>query len=142
MQSTAMRPIPTTGVAVADPEPIAASVPAAACFDWLHRCCVWMAHYWPMGKLRQAGTMRAGPVGWWQGEGNSGDSIGGNAGFLSNRVSFAQGSIGQAFVFDGVDGFINVPHSSSLSFDLGTPFSVEAWIKTSSQTNGFIAIKM
>ena len=38
------------------------------------------------------------------------DIIGPNDGSLEGGTTFAQGKVGQAFRFDGVDGYIRVPN--------------------------------
>ena len=48
-------------------------------------------------------TAPAGLVHWWPGDGNADDIVGGNHGTLSSGAAFAQGMVGQAFSFDGVD---------------------------------------
>ncbi|MEK7214877.1 MAG: LamG domain-containing protein, partial [Chloroflexota bacterium] len=72
-----------------------------------------------------ATTSIPGLVGWYKGEGNANDAVGGNHGTLVNGVAFAPGRVGQAFSFDGVDDYVQVPNSASLE----TPtISVEAWV--------------
>ncbi len=66
-------------------------------------------------------------VGWWPGEGNAND-IQGPAfenGTLMNGATYAPGKVGQAFSFDGVDDYMEVPHSSSL--DLTGGFTLDTW---------------
>ena len=53
-------------------------------------------------------------------------------GFLIGRLkigSFSLGTVGQAFNFDGVNDYVEVPSSADIKF--GGPFSVEAWINYS-----------
>ena len=66
----------------------------------------------------------SGAVSWWMAEGNASDAVGNNAGTLQGDASFAAGKNGQAFSFDGVDDFIEVPNSSSLN---PATITVEAW---------------
>ena len=68
----------------------------------------------------------SGLVGWWPGEGNANDIAGTNNGALSGGASFASGEVGQAFSFDGVNGSVVVPDSSSLR--LTNQLTIEAWI--------------
>jgi hypothetical protein len=68
------------------------------------------------------------PVSRWSAEGNANDSVDGNNGTLQNGATFAAGKIGQAFSFDGVDDFVEVPDSSSWDFGTGN-FSVGGWFK-------------
>jgi hypothetical protein len=58
----------------------------------------------------------SGLVRWWPGDGNADEVVAGNHGTLSGGVGFATGKVGEAFSFDGVDGFM----------DIGMPLSVSA----------------
>jgi hypothetical protein len=51
----------------------------------------------------------AGLVTWWPGDGHAGDVHAGNDGLLRGGAAFAPGFSGQAFAFDGVDDYIDVP---------------------------------
>jgi len=68
-----------------------------------------------------------GLVSWWQAETNALDNQALNDGVLLNGVSFAQGKVGLAFSFDGIDDKISLGDSSSLVLTNG--FTFEAWIK-------------
>lgn len=70
-----------------------------------------------------------GLIGWWPGEGNALDSAGPNDGKLTNGMSFTNGIIGQAFRFDGTNGYILVPDSPILK---PTNLTIEAWVRFSS----------
>jgi hypothetical protein len=52
---------------------------------------------------------------------------------MSTSTSPAQGILGQALKFDGVDDYINVgdPANGSLDFDVANPFSISAWVNRS-----------
>jgi hypothetical protein len=80
----------------------------------------------------------SGLVGWWPGEGNANDIVGANNGTLSGGASFASGKVGQAFSFDGINGTVTVPDSSSLR--LTTQLTIEAWINPHSTNEGDQAI--
>jgi hypothetical protein len=68
-----------------------------------------------------------GLVSWWPGEGDAGDIFDAHDGTLRNGTTFASGLVGQAFQFDGVDDWVEVPNSSALNF--GTQdFTVELWV--------------
>lgn len=73
-------------------------------------------------------TPAAGLVAWWPGDGNAYDVAGANGGTLSGGATFASGKVGQAFSFDGVNGTVVVPDSSSLR--LTSEFTLEAWINS------------
>ena len=78
-------------------------------------------------------------VSWWTGNGNAEDSVGPNFGIMAGATSFAPGKVGQAFSFDGVSGWVDIPLPTSL--DPTGPFSVEAWIKANpQQPNGVFLI--
>lgn len=74
-------------------------------------------------------------ISWWPGDGNAND-ISGNEqnGTPSGGVSFAQGKVGQGFLFDGIDGRIEIPDSSVLRFGTGD-LTVDAWIKAAPGTD-------
>ncbi len=64
----------------------------------------------------------AGISAWWAGDGDATDSIAAINGTM-NGATFAQGKVGQAFSFDGIDGFVEIP-----TMNLGRAFSVELWM--------------
>jgi hypothetical protein len=69
---------------------------------------------------------------WWRGEGDTSDAVGGNAGLLQGGAAFQTGKAGQAFAFNGVSSFVQVPSSPVLK-PTG-PFTVEAWVNYSQLT--------
>src|SRR5579863_5927206 len=71
-------------------------------------------------------TPPVGLVSWWAGEGNAADSFGTNNGIVMNKAGFAKGMVGQAFTFNGVNQYIQIPNNPSLT-PTGS-FSIEAWI--------------
>jgi parallel beta-helix repeat protein len=76
----------------------------------------------------------ASTVSLWKAEGNANDSIGTAHGTMQNGATFAAGKVGQAFSFDGVDDYVEIPKVAK--WDFGTSsFSVSAWFK--SNTPGF-----
>lgn len=70
---------------------------------------------------------RDGLVAWWKADGNALDSAGTNNGVMVDTVAFADGISGQAFSFDGVTSFIEVPDSVKL--DLTGPLTLECWLR-------------
>ena len=68
----------------------------------------------------------AGLTGWWPGDGNTNDMIGGRSAVLHGDATTGQGLIGQAFVLDGDGDFVNVPHASTLNVGTGD-FTVALW---------------
>jgi Ca2+-binding RTX toxin-like protein len=69
----------------------------------------------------------AGLMSRYRAEGNAEDSADGNDGTLQNGAAFATGKFGQAFRFDGVDDFVDVPQSDNLNFPDGS-LTMEGWI--------------
>jgi hypothetical protein len=76
----------------------------------------------------------SGLAGWWPGEGNANDAGGTNNGTLVNGVTFTNGTVGQAFAFDGVNSYVSVADSPYLDTFL-TNITVEAWIKARQTTD-------
>lgn len=77
---------------------------------------------------------------WWPGNGNPNDLLGADKGVLSGNVTFTQGQVGQAFAFNGSNGYVALPDNlfpfPTTAFNSGTPFSFELWFKTA--TSGVI----
>lgn len=63
---------------------------------------------------------------WFPGDGNAIDIIGANNGTLKNGATFASGKVLQAFSLDGVDDFVDIPHTASLN--VSPAFSVDFWV--------------
>jgi Concanavalin A-like lectin/glucanases superfamily len=72
-------------------------------------------------------TPYSGLVSRWPGEGNANDIQNGNNGTLQNGATFAAGIVGQAFSFDGVDDFVDIPDSASLD-SITSAITVDMWI--------------
>jgi hypothetical protein len=70
----------------------------------------------------------AGFIGWWPGDGDARDLIGGHPGSASGGVSYDPGIVGQAFRFDGINGSVNVANTSGF-LDLGANLTIELWAK-------------
>ena len=68
-----------------------------------------------------------GLVGWWPGDGNANDIQLGSDGTLMNGATFAPGLAGEAFSFDGVNAFVNIPDAPALHA-VTTAFTIDAWI--------------
>ena len=82
----------------------------------------------------------SGLVSWWAGEDNAQDLIGQNHGSLQGGVTFAAGEVGKAFSLNGVDGYISIPHSDTLS--LGKGQTVQAWVNPTMYSEGYISIRL
>jgi len=55
------------------------------------------------------------------------DSAGTNDGTLNNGAGFATGQFGQAFDFDGINDFVQVPDNASL--DISSTITIAAWVR-------------
>lgn len=67
----------------------------------------------------------SGLVGWWKGDNDAIDNIGGNKGTLENGASFAAGEVNQAFAFNGTNQFVQIPDAPGL--DPTNSLTVETW---------------
>ena len=77
-----------------------------------------------------------GLVGWWRGESNTLDSIGGNNGSFLGSASYTYGEVGNALSFDGVNSGVLVPASANLNVGAGNGMTIEAWVNPSEITPG------
>ena len=79
----------------------------------------------------------SGIIGFWEGDGNALDVVGGNNGVLvSNATATATGEVNSAFSFDGVRSYVQIADSAVLH---PTNFTIEAWVNftsLSSTTSG------
>jgi hypothetical protein len=80
----------------------------------------------------------SGIVGWWPGDGNTNDLIGGDNGQWTGNPSYAAGEVAQAFSFDGVSGVI-APNTQAI--DITGDLTIEAWISPASGAEGYITVK-
>lgn len=66
-----------------------------------------------LAPARQQGgctTVPARLAGWWLGDGNPNDTVGGKHGIPENGATYAGGIVGEAFSLDGVDDFHSIEH--------------------------------
>lgn len=75
-------------------------------------------------------------IAWWPGEGDGAEVIEGQTGMLENGAGFGSGEVGRAFRLDGLDQFVRVPHDPALSVGAGEDFTVEAWLRLETPTDG------
>jgi len=68
----------------------------------------------------------SGLISWWPGNGNANDIVGIHNGTLENGVTFAQGEVGQAFSFNGVNSYVDLG-----TWDVGSNWTIEAWVNPS-----------
>jgi parallel beta-helix repeat protein len=83
----------------------------------------------------------SGVVSLWRGEGNANDSIGTNHATLNGSVTYAPGLVGQAFSFNGTNGYVALPDNVFPIPTSGTgttPFSFEVWFKVAPGGGGVI----
>src|SRR5208283_2802901 len=90
------------------------------------------------GVRTQTGRIISAPpssalVSWWPGEGNANDIVSTNNG-IAYDITYTNGEVGQAFVFDGSSSLIRVPASSNLNVGLGSGFTLETWVNPASLT--------
>lgn len=64
---------------------------------------------------------------WWPADGHEADLVGANDGTLLGGATFAAGFSGQAFNFDGVDDYVEIPNAPSLN--PAEQISVGAWYR-------------
>lgn len=77
-----------------------------------------------------------GLVGWWPFNGNANDESGNGNNGTVNGASLTTdrfGVVNKAYSFDGVDDFIEIPNSNSIS--ITGDISLCAWVKTNGQNN-------
>ena len=80
--------------------------------------------------LDATGTCLAPPsgmTGWWPGDGNTDDIVGGRNAVLHDNATTGAGFVGQAFVLDGAGDFVDVPHDPALNVGTGD-FTVDLWV--------------
>ncbi len=66
-------------------------------------------------------------IGWWPGDGNAEDIVGNNEGSIQGGTSFASGKIGQAFIFEGLNDFVQ---TTTNNFPTGNKDrTIEMWVK-------------
>ncbi len=88
----------------------------------------------------QCVTRPPGLVSWWPAEGNANDLIGTNNGALQNSaIAAGVGKVGQAFLLDGLNDFIQVPDNPSLDPGTGS-FTIDAWVKTAKTTGSQMVV--
>ncbi|HEV7894110.1 MAG TPA: choice-of-anchor Q domain-containing protein [Pyrinomonadaceae bacterium] len=84
----------------------------------------------PVGRAPAASAVCVAPPtgmeAWYPGDGNANDIRGGYNGALRNGATFASGEVSQAFSFDGVDDFVQVPNL--LFLNPSASLTLDAWV--------------
>jgi|GEM_PF-2601240 len=80
------------------------------------------------GKTAMATINVVQPVSWWKAEGNALDAEGNNNGVVSGGVTYGPGEVGQGFVFNDVDGVVNLGDPPDLAFT--GSFTIDCWVET------------
>jgi hypothetical protein len=85
-----------------------------------------------------AAPLPPGAIGWWPGENSPEDRFGDLSGVVNGTVGYAAGQVGQAFSFNGNNGYVALPDNlfpipTFLGRSGGSrPFSFDLWFKTAS----------
>ena len=82
-----------------------------------------------------------GIVGWWPGDASAQDVEGRDHGTLHGNASYAAGFVGQAFSFDGVSAYVEVPHAADISFANDQAFTLELWFRPLSDSPAYFVLK-
>jgi uncharacterized repeat protein (TIGR01451 family) len=77
----------------------------------------------------------SGLVSWWPGDADARDIVDGNHGTLVNGTTVVTGKVGNAFSFDGIDDFVQVPDSDLWTFG-SNDFSIDLWANFSTVDTG------
>jgi|GEM_PF-1255986 len=88
----------------------------------------------------------SGLVGWWPGDNNPNDlSSYANNATLQNGATYAPGMVASAFSFPGASNLasvtVAVPVAGSLDFSTNVPFTIDAWVNTTSTGTAIIVDK-
>lgn len=83
-------------------------------------------------------TSPDGLIAWWPGDGNALDETGNHNGTLMSGTDFAPGVVNEAFNFDGISNYVEVPTSDSLNPTATQGWTVEGWVRP--VTNGFMVV--
>src|SRR5262245_15211406 len=108
--------------------------PSSPDLAWLKRFAIGLLILLGVSvRAQPCAPIPSGLVSWWKAEGNATDQLGLNSGVMQNGATFAPGLSGQAFSFDGIDDFAEIPQSSSLL--ISNQLTVEFWMKATSNSS-------
>ena len=74
-------------------------------------------------------------VGWWPGENNTDDVVGGNNGTLQNGATYEAGMVGTAFSFAGTTEAVSIPYASADNLSTMSAWTIEGWVNPTSFNN-------
>lgn len=83
------------------------------------------------GNVVQSSPPQDGLIDWWQGDDNAGDIAGNNSGTLVNGAGFGPGKIGDAFLLNGSNQYVQVPQSNQWDFG-SQDFAIDLWVNLNS----------
>src|SRR5271156_6843567 len=82
---------------------------------WIAKACLVAALFFGTRAMADCLSAPTGIIGFWEGDGNALDVVGGNNGILtSNATATAVGMVGSAFSLNGTSSFIQIPDSPVL----------------------------
>jgi subtilisin-like proprotein convertase family protein len=73
-----------------------------------------------------------GLMGWWRGETNANSSVNGNNPANVQGISYTNGEVGQAFIYNGSTSLITMPPSTSLAV---SNLTIEGWVYSTDSTH-------
>jgi len=82
-------------------------------------------------------TPPSGLVGWWKGDGNGYDSVGGDNATVPPGVTYLPGEVGLGFNLNGNTNRILAPDAPQLDFGPNKDFSIETWIQPLSNPGNY-----
>lgn len=80
-------------------------------------------------------TVIPGLIGWWRGEDNANDAVGGRHGsWTGGAATYAPGKSGKAFAVNTATGggYVSVPHDATLAVTV--PFTISVWVNAEEQS--------
>src|SRR5204863_8599234 len=80
------------------------------------------------GKCRKCTPPPASMISWWPGDGSANDFQDGNNGTALSGATFAPGIVGQAFLLDGIDDYVDTGNAPNLQVSSGD-FTIDGWVK-------------
>jgi len=85
----------------------------------------------------------SGVIGWWPGDGNASDPVGGRTGVLSGAATFTPtsgGKVAQAFSFAAPGDMVQVPHAPALDLEALGGATFEGWFRSGTNAAGAVIV--